>query len=217
MKKINIQDWFLDKGWTPQRFQKATWQAYLAGKSGLLNAPTGSGKTYAIWGGVLQRQLDIGQLPKKTNVLWITPLRALGVEIQQTTELLTKAFFPTLSVGLRTGDTPQSERVKQKRQPPFGLVTTPESLHLLISNKGHQHFFENLHTVVVDEWHELMGSKRGVQVELALSYLKSFLPDLQVWGISATIGNLDLAQQILLGRPTENQILVQSTQKKRSR
>ena len=215
MKKINIQDWFLDKGWTPQRFQKATWQAYLAGKSGLLNAPTGSGKTYAIWGGVLQRQLDIGQLPKKTNVLWITPLRALGVEIQQTTELLTKAFFPTLSVGLRTGDTPQSERVKQKRQPPFGLVTTPESLHLLISNKGHQHFFENLHTVVVDEWHELMGSKRGVQVELALSYLKSFLPNLQVWGISATIGNLDLAQQILLGRPTENQILVQSTQKKK--
>jgi len=215
MKKINIQDWFLDKGWTPQRFQKATWQAYLAGKSGLLNAPTGSGKTYAIWGGVLQRQLDIGQLPKKTNVLWITPLRALGVEIQHTTELLTKAFFPTLSVGLRTGDTPQSERVKQKRQPPFGLVTTPESLHLLISNKGHQHFFENLHTVVVDEWHELMGSKRGVQVELALSYLKSFLPNLQVWGISATIGNLDLAQQILLGRPTENQILVQSTQKKK--
>lgn len=215
MKSIRaISDWFDLQGWTPQKFQRATWQAYLKGKSGLVNAPTGSGKTYALWGGIVQYHLNKGTTPSKTNVLWITPLRALGTEIQQATTQLTQAFYPELTVGLRTGDTPQAERNLQKRKPPFGLVTTPESLHLLLSTKDHQAYFKNLHTIVVDEWHELMGSKRGVQIELAIAYLQSFLPDLKIWGISATIGNLDLARQILLGQKDSEGMLIRSGIKK---
>ena len=195
---ISVNEWFLEQNWKPLPFQKACWKAYASGKSGFVNAPTGSGKTYALWGGIVQEAIN--SPPKKgLQVLWITPLKALAVEIQQATERMSTAFNPKWKVDLRTGDTAAAARSKQRKKPNFGLITTPESLHLLLGSKEHQSYFSSLRCIVIDEWHELMGSKRGVQVELALAYLKSFLPHLKVWGISATIGNLDLAEEILLG------------------
>ena len=191
--------WFKGQKWVPQDFQIECWTAYSEGKNGMLHAPTGSGKTYALWGAILQDTIKNKQYPLGLQVLWITPLRALASEIQKATQRMTTDLCPGLKVELRTGDSPQSERTRQKRSPSFGLITTPESLHVLISNKEHKRYFENLQIIVVDEWHELLGSKRGVQIELALAYLRSFLPKLKVWGISATLGNKTLARKILLG------------------
>ena len=209
----NVKAWFAEQKWKPLPFQLQCWQAYAKGKSGFVNAPTGSGKTYALWGGIIQQALD--HPPKKgLQALWITPLKALAVEIQQATQRMSTTFDPNWKVDLRTGDTSASHRSKQRQKPNFGLVTTPESLHLLLGSKDHQKYFANLRCIIIDEWHELMGSKRGVQVELALAYLKSFLPQLQVWGISATIGNLDLAQEILLGSEVHQAVRIVSERKK---
>lgn len=191
--------WFTQQGWTPFPFQEQTWQTYLDGKSGLLNAPTGSGKTYALWLPILLNLFKDGNQPKGLNVLWITPIRALTKEIKQATERASEGIGLPVRVGIRTGDTPTPERTRQKSNPPNLLITTPESLHLLLAQKNYPDFFKNLQAIVVDEWHELLGSKRGVQMELALSRLKTLLPDLRIWGISATIGNLDEALEILLG------------------
>lgn len=205
----SLKQWFDIQGWRPQSFQKECWKAYEAGNSGMLHAPTGSGKTYALWGGIVNAAKKKQPLKKGLFALWITPLRALAVEIQQTTQKMNAALLPGTEVALRTGDTPQNQRAKQKRTPPFGLITTPESLHVLLSTKDHQDFFKHLQVVVVDEWHELLGTKRGVQVELALAYLRSFLPQLRVWGISATLGNPDLARRILLG-DTQNYSVIKA-------
>ena len=202
-----VTQWFGEQGWRPQAFQKECWKAYAQGLNGMLHAPTGTGKTFALWGGILQEAFHIKKHPTGVQALWLMPLRALAVEIQQATQRMTTDLIPDLRVALRTGDTSQSERAKLKRRPSFGLVTTPESLHVLLSTKDHQKQFKYLKVIVVDEWHELLGTKRGVQVELALAYLRSFLTDLKVWGISATLGNKDLARKILLG-PLENYITV---------
>jgi len=204
-----VAQWFSEQGWKPQSFQKKCWNAYAAGKNGMLHAPTGSGKTYALWGAIVNEAQQNQSLTKGPYALWITPLRALAVEIQQATQKMNTALLPNTEVALRTGDTSQSVRVKQKRNPSFGMVTTPESLHVLLSTKDHQHFFKQLQVVVVDEWHELLGTKRGVQVELALAYLRSFIPHLRVWGISATIGNEALARTILLGA-TQNYAVIKT-------
>lgn len=195
--------WFASKGWTPFEFQTDTWQAYAEGKHGLLNAPTGSGKTYALWVPIF---LDILKFkatrPRKTSSLkavWITPLRALSIEIQQAAEQLIDDLNLDMTIGIRTGDTPQSERTKQKRNMPDLLVTTPESLQLLLASKGYPKTFRDCQAIVVDEWHELLGTKRGVQMELALSRFKTINPKLKIWGISATIGNLEQAREVLLG------------------
>jgi ATP-dependent Lhr-like helicase len=138
----------------------------------------------------------------------------LGVEIQKATQKMLNDFSPSLLVGLRSADTPQSQRTKLLKSPPFGLVSTPESVHVLLGNSNHQKYFKHLKVVVVDEWHELLGSKRGVQVELALAYLRSIIPGLKVWGISATLGNKELAREILLG-PTANFTVVEAKIKKK--
>ena len=209
-----VRQWFKAQGWTPQTFQKDCWKAYGEGKNGMLHAPTGSGKTFALWGGILQEALKIKKHLVGIQALWITPLRALAVEIQQATQGMTSELHPDLNIALRTGDTSQSERAKQKRKPSFGLVTTPESLHVLLSTKDHPKSFQYLKVIVVDEWHELLGTKRAVQVELAIAYLRSLLPELKVWGISATLGNKDLAREILLG-PIENYVTVNAQIKKK--
>ena len=214
MKKV--KDWFDAQGWKAQPFQQQCWKAYAEGKNGMLHAPTGSGKTYALWGGIVAHTLQQKVPVKGLNALWITPLRALAVEIQQATQRMNDALLPDQKIGLRTGDTHQSERAKQKRNPPFGLVTTPESLHVLMSTKDHQKQLSQLQVVVVDEWHELLGTKRGVQMELAIAYLRSFSPQLKVWGISATLGNKTLAREVLLGT-TENYTTVEARINKKIR
>ncbi len=196
--------WFKYKKWKPFPFQQETWKAIEEGRSGLLNSPTGSGKTLAIWFGVLERYYKNNPAKKKPkhtglHCLWITPLRALSKEILLATQQVSKELELDYKIALRTGDTSTSERTKQRKKSPHALITTPESVHVLLASKEYDTFFAGLEFIIVDEWHELLGSKRGVQVELALSRLKALNPDLIVWGISATIGNLEEAREILLG------------------
>ena len=210
--------WFKHQGWKPFPFQKKTWQAFLDGYHGLLNAPTGSGKTYALWFPIvlnyIRQNPDYKNRHKKgLKAIWITPLRALSQEIKQSAERVTKDLGTQLSVGIRTGDTSTSERAKQRKMMPDLLITTPESLQLLLATKGYATIFKNCSAIVIDEWHELLGSKRGVQVELGLSRLKTIAPELRIWGISATIGNLEQARQVLLGPDTDayhNSLLVKA-------
>ncbi len=196
--------WFADRGWAPFPFQVEAWEAYLSGRHGLVNAPTGSGKTYSLGIPILLEFLreHAGQPDKADNglqAIWITPIRALTREIQASLQQAADDFGLQWRVAIRSGDTSTAERQKQKRKPPEILITTPESLHLLLASKGYPSFFSTLKTVVVDEWHELIGSKRGVLMELGLSRLKTLRPEFKVWGISATIGNMDEALETLLG------------------
>ena len=196
-KQVDL--WFKSKNWKAFPFQQETWASHKKGKHGLLNAPTGSGKTYALWVPILLKILEQKKKKASLQAIWITPLKALSLEIKQATEKLADHFEQDVSVDIRNGDTPTSTRTKQKRHMPDLLITTPESLQLLLASKNYDKTFENLHSIVVDEWHELLGTKRGVQVELALSRLKSMGSNLQIWGISATIGNLDQGREVLLG------------------
>lgn len=199
--------WFAFKKWKPLGFQTETWAAILDNKSGLLNSPTGSGKTMAIWFGVLQAYYNKKSklTAKKTDLtglhcLWITPLRALSKEILLATQQVSNDLGLNYSIALRTGDTSAADRVKQRKKAPNALITTPESVQLLLASKDYATYFKNLEFVIVDEWHELLGSKRGVQIELALSRLKTINPSLKIWAISATIGNLQQAKEVLLGK-----------------
>ena len=196
--------WFKGQGWKPFTFQEETWNAFLEGKNGLLNAPTGSGKTYALWVAFVLDYIKNNPDYKAKHkpglkAIWITPLRALSVEVAQAAQRFADGLETQLTVGIRTGDTPQGERAKQKKKMPDLLVTTPESLQLLLTSKGYDKVFKNTTAIVIDEWHELLGSKRGVQVELGLSRLKTIAPQLRIWGVSATIGNLNQAREVLLG------------------
>lgn len=208
--------WFFNQGWSPHVFQQACWTAMSEGKSGILNAPTGYGKTFAIWFGILSAYYNASTRPKKRTLhaLWITPLRALSKEIHRASQSVCDDLELDYRVELRTGDTPTSIRQKQRRSPPDTLITTPESVHLILASKGGQDYFRNLEYIVVDEWHELIGSKRGVLIELAISRIKALNPNVKIWGISATIGNLDQAQEILLGT-ANNGALIRADIKKR--
>lgn len=219
---------------------------YIEGLSGIVNAPTGFGKTYSVFLAVIVDWINRypHEYQAKTNsglqLIWITPLRALAKDIARAmTEALEELGIPW-SVGLRNGDTTTAEREKQKKKMPEILVITPESLHLLFASKNHAAFFKGLTCVAVDEWHELLGSKRGVQVELVLGHLKWLrrkqltidslqrsdkeLPTLdcqlsighvplRIWGISATIGNLEEAMAVLLGEEG-NGVLVRAEMRK---
>lgn len=217
------ESWFSQQDWKPFPFQKETWKAFLEGKHGLLNAPTGSGKTYALWFPIVLNHIknhpDYKTKHKKgLKAIWITPLRALSQEIKQSAERITQDLDTQMTVGIRTGDTSTKERAKQRTVMPDLLITTPESLQLLLSSKGYAKLFKDCSAIVVDEWHELLGTKRGVQMELGLSRLKTVCKNLRIWGISATIGNLEQAREVLLG-PTspamENSVLVKANLNKK--
>lgn len=198
--------WFTACGWKPFPFQKALWAASAKGESGLLHASTGSGKTYAVWFAALNafaepRPVVTGKrkpTPAPLRVLWITPMRALAADTQRALLAPVDTLELNWTVGLRTGDTSGAERARQSRRLPSTLVTTPESLTLMLARENAQQELSGLGMVVVDEWHELLGNKRGVQLQLALARLRQWSPQLQVWGISATLGNLDHAQRVLL-------------------
>lgn len=212
------EEWFEKKGWKPFAFQTQTWTAFLQGKNGLLNAPTGSGKTYALWIPIMLNYIKQNPDYKTKHkpglkAIWITPLRALSVEIKQAAERVANDLGTNLTVAIRSGDTSAGERARQKNKMPDLLITTPESLQLLLATKEYAKTFKDCQAIVVDEWHELLGTKRGVQMELALSRLKVIAPNLRIWGISATIGNLELAQEVLLGTNSEaykNSILIKA-------
>lgn len=187
-----------------------------AGFSGMINAPTGSGKTYSLLIPILLESDPRKQKSHGPTAIWITPIRALAKEIEFSAKRATDGLETSWQIGVRSGDTSTKERAKQKEKPPDFLITTPESLHLLISQKGYAQYFANLKTIVVDEWHELLGSKRGVLMELALSRLKTLSPELKVWGISATIGNMEQSLQILMGNnpTTRTKVIKAAIEKK---
>lgn len=186
---------FESRGWSPFPFQLDAWKCFAGGGDALVNAPTGSGKTYS----VLAPAVMGGGKPGGLRVLWITPIRALAKEIQGSAQRILEFADNGWECGVRTGDTPSSEKQRQDRRLPEILITTPESLHVLLAKKGGVKRFGGLQALVVDEWHDLLGTKRGVQMELAASVLKTWASGLKIWGISATIGNLEEAMETLLG------------------
>ena len=194
-------EWFAARSWQPFAFQREVWAAMAAGRSGLLHATTGSGKTYAVWFGALARGLALGatKAAPPLGVLWITPMRALAADTTRALQLTLPEAAPHWTLGQRSGDTASAERARQDRRWPTALVTTPESISLMLAREHAADELAGVHTVIVDEWHELMGSKRGVQVQLALARLRRWNPQLVVWGLSATLGNLDEARRVLLG------------------
>lgn len=193
-------EWFRSKGWKPLTFQKETWTAYLSGRNGIVNAPTGSGKTFSVFLATLLEEIQ-QTTPYRAGlkVIWITPIRALAREIELAANRAIEGMGVNWRVGKRTGDTSTKEREAIKKSPPDVLITTPESLHLMLASKDYPVQFAGLRAMVCDEWHELVGSKRGVLMELALSRLKTVCPKMKIWGISATIGNMDDAAAILFG------------------
>lgn len=202
--------WFEKKGWSPFPFQQEAWNSYLDGKNGLVNAPTGSGKTYSLLVPALMTCAE-QEDTKGLRIIWITPIRALAKEIFISARRLVEENELNLEIGIRTGDTPISVRERQKKNVPQLLITTPESLHVMMASKGYDKTFKKLDAVVVDEWHDLLGSKRGVALELALSHLIGCSPNLRIWGISATIGNLEESLDVLLGeRLKEKGVLIRS-------
>lgn len=200
-------EYFQKKSWTPFPFQVQTWKNFLDGKSGLLNAPTGSGKTFALWFPAIleyiQAHPDTWQKPQNNGIqlIWVTPLRALAQDIQKAMQEVCEVIGLPWTIAVRNGDTDAKTRAAMKRRPPECLITTPETLHILISQKDHVELFQSLKAIVVDEWHELVGNKRGVQVQLALEYIQSICPNtFRRWAVSATIGNLEQAAKTLLGQ-----------------
>jgi len=169
--------WLARQGYTPFAFQEEVWAAYARGESGLIHAPTGMGKTYAALLGPLllgpRGEVDAPPL----SLLWITPLRALAGDTTLAIARAAEALAPSWTVSMRTGDTPAALRARQDRHLPSALVTTPESVTLLLSREDWRERFAYLDAVVVDEWHELMSTKRGVQVELALARLRGRLQE----------------------------------------
>ena len=206
--------WFDTRGWKPFPFQRTVWRAVAAGQSGLLHASTGAGKTYAAWLAALQAfstREAAGRGPAPLTVLWLTPMRALAADTERTLQLSLAALHTSVpglrpwTLGLRTGDTSAAQRSAQAKRLPTTLVTTPESLSLMLARADAREVLSTVRMVVVDEWHELLSNKRGVQTQLALARLRLWQPDLSVWGMSATLGNLDEAMDTLMGTPAESQ------------
>ena len=191
--------WFATQGWIPFDFQREVWSAYLTGESGLVHAATGTGKTLAAWlGPVMEGAGRRTAAAPPLTVLWVTPLRALVADTMEALVAPAAALAPHWTIEARTGDTPAAVRARQGARLPTALVTTPESLSILLSREETVAQLRGARAVIVDEWHELMGSKRGVQVELALARVRALAPAVRVWGLSATIGNLDVALDTLL-------------------
>lgn len=201
--------WFARQGWTPFAFQREAWRAFSEGRSGLLAVPTGSGKTYAAVGGPLHK-LMTGPPPGPTarlTILYVTPLKALARDIVQAIQRPLADLGWPLLVDLRTGDTPAAARRKFKERLPHVLVTTPESLAILLTDQGWEGRMQGIQAIVLDEWHELMGTKRGSLLELTLARLRSRATAAKVWALSATIANLEAAAAVAVGTETEPTII----------
>ena len=227
MEKFSLShDWFLKNGWYAFPFQEQVWQAVASGMSGMLHATTGAGKTYAVLMAAIERfatqkvsknlVINISEKPttkrkpptQAFTMLWITPMRALAADTERALMNPINDLNLDWSVGLRTGDTSSAERTRQSKRLPTLLITTPESLTLLLTRPNAAEIFSTLQMVLVDEWHELIGNKRGVQLQLALARLRRWQPSLITWGLSATLGNLQHAMDVLIP-VAHNKLLVQ--------
>ncbi len=208
-----VINWLKTAKKKPFDFQEEAWEYYAKGYSGLVNAPTGFGKTFSLFLAVVIEGLNQEQSKKnakdRLRLIWITPLRSLAKDIARAMRDTLQELNLDWHVGVRNGDTTQSEKLKQKKSMPEILLITPESLHLLLAQKGSSILFNKLKCVVADEWHELLGSKRGVMVELAISRIKGLNKNnVRIWGISATIGNLEEALDVIEPNITAKRIIV---------
>jgi ATP-dependent Lhr-like helicase len=195
----SAEGWFAARGFAPFPFQREVWAQVAAGRSGLLHASTGAGKTYALWFALLNRALAGDVAGGGLRLLWVTPMRALSADTARALEAPLADLGLDWTVGVRTGDTDSAERTRQGRQLPEALVTTPESLTLLLARADAPQLLAGVQLVVVDEWHELIGGKRGVQVQLALARVRRLARAAPpVWGLSATLGNSVEAMRALL-------------------
>lgn len=238
-----VADWMKENDRKPFSFQRTVWKNIIAGESGILHSPTGTGKTLAIWLGAIaawqEEQNELRRLEKQLGtprngkakspkpqeskrqpsrrafrnsadpirVIWITPLRALAADTLSALQEPIDDLKIPWTVELRTSDTTSSLRTKQRNRLPSCLITTPESLSILLSYPKTQSQFASLQLIVLDEWHELMGTKRGVQTELCLARLRRLnrtgieMPSrrLCTWAVSATIGNVDEAMKTAIG------------------
>lgn len=196
--------WLAEQGMRPARFQQRAWSAYAAGSSGLITAPTGSGKTLAAIGGPLiqaMAQASEVAVPRSlqgVRIVWVTPLRALASDTSVHLLHAVQALLPHWRTVMRTGDASAKDRAAAQKGMAQLLVTTPESLALLLTHEAARAHFQTLQCVIVDEWHELLPSKRGVLLQLNLARLRRYAPAVQVWGVSATLGNMEQALHTLV-------------------
>jgi ATP-dependent Lhr-like helicase len=197
--KDRVDTWFLHNGWQVFDFQREVWDAYAGGRSGLIHSATGSGKTLAAWLGPVIAHTAKQSETLPLTVLWVTPMRALAQDTRLSLEKPIREMNLPWTIGSRTGDTSSTERARQSKRMPSCLITTPESLSLMLTQANHRETFGHLQCVVVDEWHEMIGNKRGVQVELALARLRRIRSALRTWGLSATLGNIDEALAVMMG------------------
>lgn len=220
-----VRRWFSDSFSAPTRAQSAAWEAINGGHHALLVAPTGSGKTLAAFLSALDRlacrpdeEVRRVRAERKTSVLYISPLKALASDVQRNLtaplrgiEVAARALgrpLPDITVGLRSGDTPSTERRKLVQQPPDILITTPESLFLMLSSRGRE-TLDQLDAIIVDEIHALAGTKRGAHLQLSLERLddvktRSGRPGFQRIGLSATVSPAERVARYLVGnRPID--------------
>jgi len=214
-----VESWFEGRGWSPAPFQRACWRAYLDGRSGLLHAPTGIGKTLGAFLGPVIEHLEQGTpadgKAEAPTVLWVTPLRALASDTAASLRAPLEGLDLAWTVEMRTGDTSSSVKARQRTRPPSVLVTTPESLTILLSYDDGARALRTVRATVVDEWHELLSTKRGVQAELALARLRRIAPGMRTWGLSATLANIDEAARALVGPGGAEPAIVHAPDRKR--
>ena len=212
-----------EKNNTPFKFQEQTWAKYHNGYSGMVVAPTGFGKTFSVFLAVVIDYFNHPERYKKgIKLLWVSPLRSLAKDLAKAMTTAVEEIGLDWEVAVRNGDTPTKVRRQQERLMPDVLIVTPETLHLLFSQKNNSRWFKTIRCVAVDEWHELLGNKRGILVELALAQLRYLSAsskrkgeDIKIWGITATIGNLEEAGRVLLPDANMKTIMITAKEKKK--
>jgi ATP-dependent Lhr-like helicase len=188
-------DWFARKGWRLRAHQAAMLDAAAAGVDALLIAPTGGGKTLA---GFLPSLIELaGESGNGIHTLYISPLKALATDIARNLMAPVEEMGLGIRIETRSGDTPAARRARQRDNPPDILLTTPESLLLLLSLENSAHYFGRLRCVVVDEVHALAGTKRGDQLALCLARLRSLAPGARFVGLSATVAHVQAIKDFI--------------------
>jgi ATP-dependent helicase Lhr and Lhr-like helicase len=184
-----VSGWFESKGWQPRRHQLEMLELAKRGRSALLVAATGAGKTLA---GFLPTIRELAEEPSEgLHTLYVSPLKALAVDVQRNLIGPVEEMGLPIRVETRTGDTPSDRKARQRLKPPHMLLTTPESLSLLLSYPDSPQMFEGLKTIVVDELHGFAKEKRGDLLSLSMSRLARLAPGLRRVGLSATISDPD--------------------------
>ena len=203
-----FQSWFASRGWNPRAHQLQLVDHLTAGQSTLLIAPTGAGKTLA---GFLPSLVELETQGKRKpgqaggiHTLYISPLKALAVDIARNLEAPVSEMGLDIRLETRTGDTPSHKRQRQKLNPPDILLTTPEQIALLLSDPASAKLFSSLKTVILDELHALVTSKRGDLLALGLARLRQLAPEMRTIGLSATVAEPDDLRAYLVGQQQED-------------